>query len=271
MAAVVAGYLAVRTSSAPGTRSVTTSAQTKATTTPTVNTTILPDGALALSSEVSPEGLQLRITLNSSSVSSHGALAARIDLVNTLDENVSAAVPALNQSSNYCKWNQQDQICGENPSGLLVDFAVFKGHISAGDISKAGQQLRLAPPFYPPCAAGASFNSVTLLPHGDLTNYSNVNYSQPPPRSSYVVKAEVNATTYYCTGSGLGGHGGEIDCGNTSGLVGYWNATAVASGGDCCDFASPAFTYFPPGQYTIVATNPWGQYVYATFIVETTI
>ncbi|MDA4118301.1 MAG: hypothetical protein OK455_08155 [Thaumarchaeota archaeon] len=31
--------------------------------------------------------------------------------------------------------------------------------------------------------------------------------------------------------------------------------------------SSPAFTYFPPGEYTIVATDLWNQYIYTTFQV----
>jgi hypothetical protein len=33
-------------------------------------------------------------------------------------------------------------------------------------------------------------------------------------------------------------------------------------------FSSPAFVHFPPGDYTIVATDQWNQYVYATFVVQ---
>jgi hypothetical protein len=55
------------------------------------------------------------------------------------------------------------------------------------------------------------------------------------------------------------------DCGASPGLVGSWNH-GVAAGGDL-NFTSPAFVYFSPEEYTIVATDDWNQYVYAILVV----
>jgi hypothetical protein len=241
---------------------------------PLQSTTEQQTSTYSNASGVSPEGLQLKMALNSSTIQSHGAISARVELVNTLNRNVSASLPLWSQASFATQtiyvWSGYDQICNYNPSDYVVDFAVFQGHFSAGNISAAGNPLRLAPPFFPPCPGQSHPNAVTLLPDGDLTNYTDINYTLPPPRPSYTVEAEVNATTYYCTGSGLGGGGGEIDCGNTTGLVGYWNGSTASPGGDF-SYTSHAFTYFPPGEYTIVATDPWNQYVYATFVVQSPI
>lgn len=223
---------------------------------------------LTFSSGASRNGLELVVDLNSTNIQQREGLAAQIELRNTRGENLSTPVPPFDNTATYYAWNQQDNICGSNPSNFLVDFAVFKGHFSAQNISEAGSQLRLVPAWSGPCPPFGYYYAVTFLPNGDLTNYTQVNYSLPQPRSSYLVKAEVNVTTYYCSGSGVAGNGGEIDCGNTHGLIGYWNGTVQGGKGDWYDFASPAFTYFQPGEYTIVATDPWNQYVYVNFIVE---
>jgi len=232
-----------------------------ATTTTKTSTETANEGPLLYTSGVSPEGLQLELVLNSSSVQSHGAITAQIEVFNTLDRNVS--VSGLVQNQNISEWNGDDNTCGSNPSSSLVGFAVFEGHYSTGNISAAGPPLQLAPPFYPPCAFTINPNAVTFLPNGDQA-IASIDSGQGQ-QSSYQVTAELNATTRYCTGSGIGGHGGEIDCGANPGLVGYWNH-GIAAGGDL-NFTSPAFVYFSSGEYTIVATDAWNQYVYATFVV----
>ena len=79
---------------------------------------------------------------------------------------------------------------------------------------------------------------------------------QPP----YLVTAEVNATTGYCTASAMSG-----TCGPSSSLLGYWNPGFGYTGN--MTLGSEDFTYFPQGQYTIVAQDDWGQTVYAHFQV----
>jgi hypothetical protein len=180
-----------------------------ATTVTKTSTETVNEGPLLYTSGVSPEGLQLKLVLNSSSMQSHGAIAGQIVVFNTLNRNVS--VSGLVQNQNISEWNGYDNTCGSNPSSSLVGFAVFEGHYSAGNISAAGPPLQLAPPFYPPCPMSISPNAVTFLPNGDQA-IATINSGQGP-QSSYQVTAELNATTRYCTGSGVSGHGGEIDCG----------------------------------------------------------
>jgi hypothetical protein len=255
-----------REASSTNSLSSTQSGTTSATLTTAISTTIVSsvtssEAPLAYVSSISQEGLQLRVTLNSSSIRSHGGLTAQIEVLNTLNRNISFS--ALSQNQKISEWNGDDNICGENPSYSLAGFAVFQGHFSADNISAAGSPLQLAPPFYPPCAFTLPASAVTFLPNGKqaIATYG----SGQPQSSSFPVKAELNATTRYCTGSGIGGHGGEISCGASPGLVGYWSHS-IAAGGNM-NFTSPAFTYFPAGQYTIVATDDWNQYVYAYFVV----
>src|SRR5580700_10392768 len=66
----------------------------------------LSEGPLACLSPVSPQGLQLKETLNSSSTQSHGAIRAKVEVLNTLNRNVSISGPAQNQ--NVSGWNSYD-------------------------------------------------------------------------------------------------------------------------------------------------------------------
>lgn len=212
------------------------------------------------SSTVSPEGLQLQVNLNSSSVASHGSVTAQVRLVNTLDRNVTLTV---SQNQNITTWNQDDFVCGHNPSDSLVGFAVYQGDFSARNVSAAPAPIQLAPPFYLPCAITfGGINDTTFLPD----SYDTVSL-QYLADAKYVfsVPALTNATTGYCIVHSSGGGGGSVDCAADPGLVGYWN-DSVPAGGDL-NLSSQAFTYFPPGAYTLVAADDWGQYVYAHFQV----
>ena len=240
---------------------ITTSTATTTSTTAVANSTSnVNEGSLLYASGVSQDGLQLKITLNSSSIQSHGALTAQIELLNTLNRNVSLPVVTNPYTS---RWDGLDFVCSANPSRSLVGFALFNGHISAADIAETGSPLQLEPPFYPPCAFRIAPNATTFLPNSDeAVAFSDYERTQQP---SYPVTAEVNASTE-CVGSGPSGNGGSVGCGASPGLLGYWNPGAAAGGN--LSFTSPAFAYFPPGQYTIVATDDWNQYVYAYFTVD---
>ncbi len=194
--------------------------------------------------------------LNASGIQSHGVVGAQIEVLNTLSQDVSFSELVHNQ--NISKWNGDDQICGYNPTYSLIGFAVFAGDFSAGNISAAGSPLKLAPPFYPPCTASIAPRNVTFFPLSDQAIASNnMNQTQT---FSYLVTAVANATTRYCAFSGA-----SANCGESPGLVGYWNYS-IPMGGDG-NFTSQAFVYFPEGVYTVVATDDWNQYVYATFAV----
>jgi len=233
--------------------------------TATISTTIVNNvtrsqGTLVYTSGVSPDGLQLQVTLNSSSIQSHGALTAKIDLLNTLNRNVSLAV-VTNQ--NMSGWDGVDFLCSRNPSNSLAGFALLEGHFSAGNISEAGPPLQLAEVgFYPPCAFILGLNGTTFLPNSDKTlSFSYYGQTQEP---SYPVTAEVNATTGFCVYNTTPASV-SANCGGDSGLFGYWNPGNGSSGNGT--LASKNFMYFPPGEYTILATDDWNQYVYAYFTV----
>ena len=207
---------------------------------------------LLFNSGTTPEGLQLRISSNSTSIKPHGAIAAKIQLANTLSRNVS--ISNIQQNQNVTKWNDSDYICGFDTGFGIFGFALFKGHITASNISSAGAPLVLHPPIYPPCAMIPGAHSVTFLPNG--TSAIVTASGQPSPAIM-----ELNATTTYCTGPGAG----QVNCPISAGLVGYWNSS-VAANGDM-SLSSPELVYFPPGEYTIVALDAWNQYAFATLVV----
>jgi hypothetical protein len=215
---------------------------------PTTSTT-LGEGAPVFASPVSEEGLQLRVVLNSSEIQANGTLGAQIDLYNMLDKNVSLSVT---EDQRISTWNGGDFLCGGNPSGNLAGFAVFEGDVAATNLSEAGEPLQLDPQLLPyiviGCPTEESFPAnVTFFPEGDRISYA------------YAVAAEIDAKTLGCAYTEQASQ-----CTGT-GLVGYWNDSIPTAGN--LGFSSPAFVHFKPGEYTIVATDEWNQYVYATFSV----
>ncbi len=262
--ALLATSLFVYYGSTQGTKTSTITAtapqggETAATSQSSTSPTTSSEGPLVFVSPTSEQGLQLRVVLNSSVIPTNGTLSAQIALYNTLDKNVSVSVTDDQQIS---AWNGRDFLCGWNPSGNLAGFAVFQGDVAATNLSKAGQQLELDPAVFIPCPTEESFPAnATFFPESDRVSYA------------YGVAADVNPKTLGCETNGQ-----ESQCLGT-GLVGYWN-DSVSAGGSVSwvgnfgyvgnvGFSSPAFVHFPPGEYTIVATDEWNQYVYATFVVQ---
>lgn len=216
-------------------------------TVPTSNaSTTLSEGPLVFVSPTSEQGLQLRVVLNWSVIPTNGTLGAQIAVYNTLDKNVSVSVT---EDKEISTWNGRDFLCGWNRAGNLLGFAVFKGDVAATNLSEAGQQLHLDPQLLPyvviGCPTEESFPAnATFFPASDRVAYA------------YGVVASVNPKTLGCAYTEQ-----ESQC-TGIGLVGYWN-DSVSTGGNL-GFSSPAFSYFPPGEYTIVATDEWNQHVYTS-------
>jgi len=244
-----AGYLIGSNTNHSGT----TSTQT------VVSTVTREAGPVLYTSSVSSDGLQLQVALNSSTVGPQGEITVQIEVLNTLNRNVSLAVVT---NENISAWNGKDFFCGINPSYSIVGFGVFSGHFTAENISKAGPPLQLAAPFEAPCPYRLPLNDTTFLPNNDKTiSFSYYGQTQEP---SLPVTAEVNATTGYCTSSPSGTET-SVSCSTTSGLLGCWSLGAANAGN--FTLSSKGFAYFPPGEYTIVATDDWSQFVYVTFDV----
>ena len=229
------------------------------TTTSTVSTATVQAGPVLYTSSVSSDGLQLQVALNSSTAGPKGEVTVHIKVLNTLNRNVSLGVVT---NENISAWDGTDFFCGENPSYSLVGFGVFSGHFTAENISKAGSPLQLAAPIEAPCPYRLPLNDTTFLPNSDKT--ISFNYYGQTQEPSLPVTAEVNATTGYCTSSPSGTET-SVSCATTPGLLGYWVPGATNAGN--FTLAAKGFAYFPPGEYTIVATDNWNQNIYATFDV----
>ena len=146
------GYLA-------GTSTRTTERLTSVSTSTATSTT-----TLLFTSGTTPEGLQLGISLNSTSIKPHSAIAAEIQIVNTLSLNVS--ISNIQQNQNISNWNGSDYLCGFDRGFGIFGFALFEGHITSSNVSSAGAPLTLHPPVYPPCAFIPGAQRVTFLPNG---------------------------------------------------------------------------------------------------------
>jgi len=218
-------------------------------------------------SGVSPDGLQLAVLVNSSTVQRGGAVSVQMAVLNTLDSNVS---PQVVTNQNISSWNGYDFLCGLNPSDSLVGFAVFAGHWSAGNVSAAGDPLQLMASVSTECALTRYPNGVTFLPASDRATYycDHPEDAECPYSSTSAV--EVNASTGYCVpvpyqvnNQNFTGYG----CGTQSdALFGYWDTSQHLSPQNAT-LASGSFVYFPRGEYTIVATDDWNQSAYAYFTV----
>lgn len=208
-------------------------------------------------SGVSPDGLRLRIALNSTMMRQGGSISGEVAVENTLGRNITISVPGPSQ--NMSTWGYSISVC---PTGSFVGYAVFEGRLGPGNISSAGTPLREGAPVPMNCPAPYYVpGPVTFLPAGEPSSESAV-YAQRP---SAFVRSSVDATTTFCNTVQSGPR--VYSCTWASpGLVGYWSDNASA-GGDY-GFTSPAFVPFPPGVYTVMAWDVWNQYAYATFVVE---
>jgi len=224
------------------------STKTVTSTTTVTTTSTVTQGPLVFFSQVSQQGLQLKVVLNSSSIPYLGTIGSQIELVTTND-NVTLPVPGFSMQETVEVWNGYDYVCGENPSNSVLAYAVFSGHYSSGNVSSAGLPLQVGAPFFPPCANGG------LYPSGHSITFS-----------SEGVNARLNVTNGYCVLSP--GQESPGNCGLLHALVGYWNRTAVFTTEHNDSLTSSAFVHFPPGEYTIAATDLWNQFAYATFIVQ---
>ena len=116
-------------------------------------------GAISLASGISPDGLQLRMMLNSSVIQAREPITGQIEVVNTLDGNASVSVIVQNQ--NVSAWGGYPGLafC---PSNSILGYALFQGDFSSENISQAGPPLRLTPLIVTSCGAAISDQAPSL-------------------------------------------------------------------------------------------------------------
>lgn len=248
VAALGAGYLAVNSG-----RQTATSKSTSQQTTVLTSIEESSNGSGAAISTVSSSGLELRVDLNATAMEPGQTLGANVTLFNTLDENLSLPLSApANLTSQIAAWNSDDFVCGIGGVGLgsyVAGFALFRGDVSAVNLSQAPDPLQLATAF-PLCDVSLLLTqeeSIVFMPHSENASI--------PGADSFVSPTTLNVTTSCYQG-----------CSRGSGLFGFWNRTSYS----CCDLSANApdlFRYLTPGAYTIAAEDLWGQTVFAYFQV----
>ncbi len=228
-------------------------------------------------STVSPQGLQLRVRLNTTTIRAAGALTAQVSLFNTLAKNVSV-VPDYSAMKNLSKWDWNLNLCGFSPVFDAFSFALFQGHYTSANISQAAGPLRLAPPTLSTCPLAGELPNVKNIEFGRESSLSTISRNPPRESSTLTVEMQYNATTGYCrTRSGtvteiITNNGTETtstllepgsECGYSTSLYGYW--TWPNANDTCFDCNLHPF---PIGSYTLVAEDEWNQAVFAYFQVK---
>jgi hypothetical protein len=214
---------------------------------------VSPSGSrpASFSSSVSPLGLQLSLAIDATAIRRYGSLRVQTEVINTLDRNVSITLGQVN--ANISAWNRYDFFCGVNIAESLVGFALLKGDYFAANISRAGNPLQLAPLVSTTCPNFPYPQEIVFKPMSRVLAASN------GPRAGVAL----NVTSEECFSLSPTVH----ECGPSTRLFGYWNTQSFLSLGGAT-FRSPYFQYLLPGVYTIVATDAWGQAIYAHFDVE---
>ena len=204
----------------------------------------------SFSTSISSLGLQLSVFLNATAIRRYSALGVHMEVLNTLDRNVSAFPGQLN--ADISDWNSYDFICSINIAESLLGFALFKGNYSPANISMAGSPLQLAPFVSTACPA---------FPYPQETIFKPLSHmlaTLDGPRAGI----SLNVTSEQCVSLPPSLH----ECGPAHGLFGYWNTRGFLSP-DAATFRSPYFQYLVPGVYTLVVADAWGQALYAHFDV----
>ena len=246
-------------------------------------------------SNVSSDGLQLQIRLNSTEIHVGGALTGQVSLFNTLGTNVSLT-PNFSANPNIIKWDYVDSICGLSPVDHMFGYALFQGHYTPGNVSEAGEPLMLAPPetvLHLPCPnsmyAEAYIHEVNFAPNSYWATVS-ANASFSDVFKAQPVRMQVNVTTEYCFTEPYQAAGTVIEngvttsytttelsfgCGADNTLYGYWTlpidsscsltVNANSTNNHYCNFHS-----FSVGSYTLVAEDLWNDTAYAYFQAAST-
>jgi hypothetical protein len=218
---------------------------------PAQGTTSSSTTGSTFASGISPDGLQLVMALNTTSIHFHGAIAAKVYVLNTHGSNVSSVPPAVS--------NLQEG-CGGYAFGL-IGFALYEGHYTQTNISTAVTPLNLYAPLFVECPAFPLPTNVVFSPHSDKAMfYFKTNGLAAPPNGT-VLSVGFNVTTQTCGPSSSG-----FNCNGFSSLNGYWNASTPIITQPTSSMLK-YFDYFQTGEYTLVATDSWNQTVYAGFEV----
>lgn len=283
VALLVVGALGVYTIS--GTRNVVTSVYSNGS-----SATVVGSEWTFFNSTVSPEGLQLEVALNTTSLPAGQGLSAHTYLTNILARNVSLPVnltafpgdPALEALG------RGYQCHGAGLLGML-NLGLYQGRYTAANFSQDAVPLILEAPLNHTCPNPyyyvQSNQSVGFAPNSDRatlsgqkttgmhTSLATVNCTTGTYTFGPSTVIENGSTTTFAAGTAL-----SWGCGPAyEGVRGYWtlpngtyitvndrsNSTILQS----LNTAYGLYREFPPGPYTVVAEDYWNQTVFAHFEV----
>ncbi len=257
--------------------------------------TMTGNGLTFFNSTISPDGLQLGVALNTTSLLAGKGLSAEAYLTNTLPRNVSLSAnltafpgdPALEALG-------RGYAC--DGAGLLgiLNFGLYQGHYTGANFSQEALPLILENPvawnlgcpnpyYYvqsPPQSIEFAPNSDRATLSGQETmsmhiSFKTVNCTAVPYKSGPSTIIENGSTTTSSGGTELDLAGGPV----YEGFRGYWtmpsNGSHVFIGRYTNDTILQAlkeahglYHEFTPGHYTIVAEDYWNQTVFAYFEVR---
>jgi hypothetical protein len=252
VAGTVDGRASTITSTVTSTGTVVSTSTVTHTSTSTTTSTTTSTASQLFSSPL------LFLDTNTTTIRYGGALTVTISIANNYPVN-DTFIATLPTGSNISQWSKADFDACHSPTWSTFGFGVFRGHDNAGNISSAGGPLQLAAPIVVVCTGSSSGQVITLLPK---SSYMVMTFNGP---NGTVVSqrnlAAVNATTVVvCDAKSPG-------CAS-DGLFGYWKSSApyYTNPADA-NTTSPYFSYFQPGEYTIVAEDMWGSTIYSYFQV----
>jgi len=242
-------------------------------------------------STISPDGLQLAVVLNTTSLLAGKGLSAQVHLTNTLPRNVSLPVnlTAFPGDPPLEALGRGYQCHGAGLLGML-NLGLYQGRYTAANFSQEAVPLILEAPVAHTCPNPyyyvQSNQSVEFAPNGDRATLSGqkttgmhmslatVNCTTGTYTFGPSTVVENGSTTTFSAGTAL-----SWGCGPAyEGVRGYWtllngtyitvndrsNSTILQS----LNTAYGLYREFPPGPYTVVAEDYWNQTVFAHFDVR---
>jgi hypothetical protein len=211
-------------------------------------------GSFDFSSEstqvMSSSGLEINVTVSSGSIRCGDTVNANASLFNTLGTNLTLPVNASSLSS-LSDWAvHSDNPCGNS---ALIRMAVFDGYYTESNFSKAGEPLQLGDSSVTMCTTSVgSLSGLVFLPNSGVA----YGLSNSPTMNGQLATVSTSLRHLGC--SPEGGNGGFV-CSQETGASGYYVGQTYAGSG---------FRLFHFGEYTIAASDVWGDSVLVHFVVQ---
>jgi|SRR5579875_2248533 len=182
-----------------------------------------------------PNGLQLRLYLNATQISTGGAINASLIVYNTLTRTNSITAAS--------DWVLSSVANGPCPlaDAPPMSLAVFLGYYTQTNIS-AAVPLPLDPPGYQ-----------SLCPPRNFASFS----FEPSSSTATAIGASANSTVFHLSLTG--------PVSASTILTGYYSTTKSEIGPNGSSI--PAFILFPSGTYTLVSGDEWGNIIFSYFEV----